>query len=57
MTNYLAEEQQLRLTQDRAAALEAARAVAAEARALVVRAQFVGNGVQYTPQTVSFYGN
>jgi P-type conjugative transfer protein TrbJ len=51
------QEQQLRLTQDRAAALEAARAVAAEARALVVRAQFIGNGTQYTPQAVSFYGN
>jgi type IV secretion system protein TrbJ len=51
------QEQQLRLTQDRATALEAARAVAAEARALVVRAQFIGNGTQYTPQAVSFYGN
>lgn len=51
------QEEQLRMTQDRAAALEAARAVAAEARALVVRAQFIGNGTQYTPQSVSFYGN
>jgi len=51
------QEQQLRLTQDRATALEAARAVAAEARALVVRAQFIGNGTQYTPQTVTFYVN
>jgi type IV secretion system protein TrbJ len=51
------QEEQLRLTQDRAAALEAARAVAAEARALVVRAQFIGNGTQYTPQSFSFYRN
>jgi len=51
------QEQQLRLTQDRATALEAARAVAAEARSLVVREQFIGSGTRYTPQTVSFYGN
>jgi P-type conjugative transfer protein TrbJ len=51
------QEQQLRLTQDRATALEAARAVAAEARALIVRQQFMGSGTQYTPQTVRFYGN
>jgi P-type conjugative transfer protein TrbJ len=51
------QEQQLRLTQDRAMALEAARAVAAAARASVVRAQFIGNGTQYSPQPVSFYGN
>jgi type IV secretion system protein TrbJ len=49
--------QELRLTQDRATALEEARAVAAQARALVVRQQFIGNGPQYTPQPVSFYGN
>lgn len=49
--------QQLMLTQDRATSLEEARAVAAQARALVVRQQFIGNGPQYTPQTVSFYGN
>jgi type IV secretion system protein TrbJ len=49
--------QQLSLTQDRATALEQARAVAAQARALVVRQQFIGNGPQYTPQAVSFYGN
>jgi type IV secretion system protein TrbJ len=51
------QEQQLRLTQDRAIALEVARAVAAEARAAIVRAQFIGNGTQYSPQPVSFYGN
>jgi P-type conjugative transfer protein TrbJ len=56
-TRQAMQEQQLRLTQDRAAALEQARAVAAEARALVVRAQFIGSGTQYTPQSVSFYGN
>jgi len=56
-TRQSMQEQQLRLTQDRAMALEAARAVAAEARAAVVRAQFIGSGTQYTPQPVSFYGN
>jgi P-type conjugative transfer protein TrbJ len=42
-------EQQLRITQDRAVALEAARAIAAEERAREVRAQFNATGVPYTP--------
>jgi P-type conjugative transfer protein TrbJ len=42
-------EQQLRITQDRATALEAARAIAAEERAHEVRAQFNALGVPYTP--------
>ena len=42
-------EQQLRITQDRAMALEAARAVAAEERAREVRVQFNEFGVPYTP--------
>jgi P-type conjugative transfer protein TrbJ len=50
------QEQQLRLTQDRSAALEQARAVAAEARTREVRRRFVGNGTQYTPQPINFYG-
>jgi P-type conjugative transfer protein TrbJ len=50
------QEQQLRLTQDRSAALEQARSVAAEARSGEVRRRFVGNGTQYTPQPISFYG-
>jgi P-type conjugative transfer protein TrbJ len=41
-------EQQLRIIQDRATALEAARAVAAEERAREVRLQFNGAGVPYT---------
>jgi P-type conjugative transfer protein TrbJ len=49
------QEQQLRLTQDRSAALERARAVAEEARSREVRARFVGNGTQYTPQPINFY--
>ena len=56
-TRQAMQEQQLRLTQDRATALEAARAVAAEARALVVRAQFIGNGTSAHRQTVRFYSN
>lgn len=50
------QDQQLRLTQDRSAALEQARSVAAEARSREVRRRFVGNGTQYTPQPITFYG-
>jgi len=50
------QDQQLRVTQDRATALEQARAVAAEARARAVRLQFTAAGVNYTPQPVQFYG-
>ena len=42
-------EQQLRITQDRAIALETARAVAAQERAREVRLQFNADGVPYTP--------
>ncbi len=42
-------EQQLRIAQDRATALEQARSVAAEGRARAVRLQFNGAGVPYTP--------
>jgi P-type conjugative transfer protein TrbJ len=47
--------QQLRITQDRAVALEQARAVAAQERAREVRRRFQGDGSRYTPQAVSFY--
>jgi len=50
------QDQQLRLTQDRSAALEQARAVAAEARSREVRRRFVGIATQYTPQSINFYG-
>ena len=50
------QEQQLRLTQDRSAALEQARNVAAEARSREVRRRFQGNGTQYTPQPINVYG-
>lgn len=50
------QEQQLRLTQDRSAALERARSVAAEARSREVRRRFAGNGTPYTPQPINFYG-
>jgi P-type conjugative transfer protein TrbJ len=50
------QEQQLRVTQDRATALEQSRAVAAEARGRAVRLQFTASGANYTPQTVQFYG-
>lgn len=51
------QEQQLRITQDRAAALEQARVVAAEERAAEMRRRFLGTGTPYTPQTVNFYSN
>jgi len=50
------QEQQLRVTQDRATALEQARAVAAEARARAVRLQFTAPAANYTPQPVHLYG-
>jgi P-type conjugative transfer protein TrbJ len=50
------QDQQLRVTQDRATALQQARAVAAEARARTVRLQFSASGANYTPQSVQFYG-
>jgi conjugal transfer/entry exclusion protein len=51
----LMQEQQLRLTQDRATALAQAYPIAAQTGSVTVRQQFVGAGVQYTPRTVSFY--
>ncbi len=50
------QDQQLRVTQDRATALEQARTVAAEARSRAVRLQFTAQDVNYTPQNVQFYG-
>jgi len=50
------QDQQLRLTQDRAVALEQARVVGEEARAREVRRRFVGEGVRYTPQAISGFG-
>jgi P-type conjugative transfer protein TrbJ len=53
----LMQEQQLRLTQDRAAALAQARPIGAQTSSLTIRQQFAGGGIQYTPQTVSFYNS
>jgi len=50
------QDQQLRLTQDRAVALEHARGVAEEARSRVVRERFMGNATPYTPQAVGGFG-
>jgi P-type conjugative transfer protein TrbJ len=49
--------QQLEGSQDRATALDQARATADEAQAEQVRSRFIGSGPQYTPQPVNFYGN
>lgn len=49
--------QQLAVSQSRATALDQARAAADEAQAEQVRTRFIGNGPQYTPQPVDFYGN
>ena len=50
------QDQQLRLTQDRAVALEQARVVGEEVRAREVRRRFVGEGVRYTPQAIGGFG-
>jgi P-type conjugative transfer protein TrbJ len=50
------QEQQLKLTQDRSAAAELARTVAAEARSREVRRRFVITGGPYTPQPIDLYG-
>lgn len=47
--------QQLQVTQDRATALEQARQVAVQARAVEVRSRFQGSGTPYTPYPVNFY--
>ena len=49
--------QQLTVSQSRATALDEARAAADEAQAEQVRTRFIGNGPQYTPQPVRFYGH
>jgi P-type conjugative transfer protein TrbJ len=49
--------QQLRITQDRSAALEQARQAAVQSRAVEVRQRFQGTGTPYTPFTVNFYSN
>lgn len=49
--------QQLTIAQDRAAALEQARQAATQARSQQVRSRFLGNGPQYTPPSVDFYGH
>ena len=48
--------QQLTVAQDRAIALEQARTVAAEQRALMVRQLFMTGGVLYTPRPVGGFG-
>lgn len=51
------QSEQLTVSQQRATALDQARAAADEAQAQQVRTRFIGSGPQYTPQSVSFYGN
>ena len=55
-SRQLIQEQQLRLTQDRSAAIERARMVIGEERAREIRRRFEGNGAVYTAQPVNFYG-
>jgi len=50
------QQQQLKIAQDRAIALDQAQATADEAQAREVRRRFMGSGQsQYTPQSVTFY--
>lgn len=51
------QEQQLRITQDRAVSLEQARQAAAQERGREVRRRFLGDGTRYTPQTIDFYND
>ncbi len=51
------QEQQLRIAQDRAVALEQARTTTVAAQAREVQRRFLGDGTHYTPATVNFYGN
>ncbi|MCI4004983.1 P-type conjugative transfer protein TrbJ [Dickeya dianthicola] len=51
------QNQQLQLTQGRAASLELARQAAAVERGREVTRRFLGGGTAYTPQSVSFYSN
>ncbi|VVE82960.1 P-type conjugative transfer protein TrbJ [Pandoraea sputorum] len=57
ISRQLIQSQQLGVAQDRATALEQARAAADEAQSEQTRTRFIGSGPQYTPQPVSFYGN
>jgi P-type conjugative transfer protein TrbJ len=52
-TRQLIQEQQLKITQDRANALEQARAVEAEVRSRALRAQFMSTTTRYTPRSVA----
>jgi len=49
--------QQLTVSQDRATALDRARAAADEAQAEQMRSRFIGSGPQYAPKPVHFYGH
>lgn len=49
------QDQQLRLTQDRAVSLEQARALEAAEHSREVRRRFLGEGTRYSPLPVSFY--
>ncbi len=51
------QDQQLRIAQDRATALEQARMVAANARGEAVRQKFMTTNTRYSPETVTFYPN
>jgi len=52
----LIQQQQIELSQDRATAMEQARAVAAQERARQVRLLFTAGGVAYAPQPVGGFG-
>ena len=51
------QDQQLRIAQDRATALEQARMLAANERSRAVRQYFMTDSTRYTPQDVSLYRN
>jgi P-type conjugative transfer protein TrbJ len=49
----LMQGQQLKITQDRAVALEQARAVETDPRSIQLRQRFMSNTTNYTPQTLN----
>lgn len=56
-SRQMIQDQQLRIAQDRATALEQARMVAANERSRAVRQYFMTGSTRYTPQDVNVYRN
>lgn len=55
-SRQMIQDQQLRVTQDRTAALEQSRSIAEEVRAREVRRRFLGQGTRYTAVPIGGFG-